>query len=46
MKMPEKIEPAMLAPCGMNCLVCYIKMLRYSVKGTKVDISPSNILDS
>ena len=23
MKMPEKIEPAMFAPCGMNCLVCY-----------------------
>ena len=21
--MPEKIEPAMFAPCGMNCLVCY-----------------------
>ena len=23
MKMPEKIEPVMFAPCGMNCLVCY-----------------------
>lgn len=23
MKMPEKIEPAMFAPCGMNCMVCY-----------------------
>ena len=23
MKMPEIIEPAMFAPCGMNCLVCY-----------------------
>lgn len=23
MKMPEKIESAMFAPCGMNCLVCY-----------------------
>lgn len=23
MKMPERIEPAMFAPCGMNCLVCY-----------------------
>ena len=21
--MPEKIEPAMFAPCGMNCMVCY-----------------------
>ncbi len=24
MKMPnEAIDPAMFAPCGMNCLVCY-----------------------
>lgn len=23
MKMPERIEPVMFAPCGMNCLVCY-----------------------
>lgn len=23
MKMPEKIESAMFAPCGMNCQVCY-----------------------
>lgn len=23
MKMPERIEPAMFAHCGMNCLVCY-----------------------
>ena len=24
MKMPtEKIDTAMFAPCGMNCLVCY-----------------------
>lgn len=23
MKMPDKIEPAMFAPCGMNCMVCY-----------------------
>lgn len=23
MKMRDKIEPAMFAPCGMNCLVCY-----------------------
>lgn len=23
MKMPELIETAMLAPCGMNCKVCY-----------------------
>ena len=23
MKMPERIEPDMFAPCGMNCLVCY-----------------------
>lgn len=23
MKMPDKIDPVMFAPCGMNCLVCY-----------------------
>lgn len=23
MKMPDKIETTMFAPCGMNCLVCY-----------------------
>ena len=23
MKMPAKIEDSMLAPCGMNCAVCY-----------------------
>ena len=23
MRMPERIEPDMFAPCGMNCLVCY-----------------------
>lgn len=23
MKMPDKIEDIMLAPCGMNCAVCY-----------------------
>lgn len=23
MKMPQKIETSMFAPCGMNCLVCY-----------------------
>ena len=23
MKMPETIETAMFAPCGMNCMVCY-----------------------
>lgn len=23
MKMPEKIEPGMFAPCGMICLACY-----------------------
>lgn len=23
MKMPEKIETVMFAPCGMNCMVCY-----------------------
>lgn len=23
MKMPETIDRAMLAPCGMNCMVCY-----------------------
>lgn len=23
MKMPDKIEDPMLAPCGMNCAVCY-----------------------
>ena len=23
MKMPQKIETTMFAPCGMNCMVCY-----------------------
>lgn len=23
MKMPDRIEPIMFAPCGMNCMVCY-----------------------
>lgn len=23
MKMPSKIDPAMFAPCGMNCTICY-----------------------
>lgn len=23
MKMPDKIEVTMFAPCGMNCMVCY-----------------------
>lgn len=23
MKMPEKIDISMFAPCGMNCKVCY-----------------------
>lgn len=23
MKMPLEIDPALFAPCGMNCLVCY-----------------------
>ena len=23
MRMPEKIEADMFAPCGMNCMVCY-----------------------
>lgn len=23
MRMPDKIESVMFAPCGMNCLVCY-----------------------
>lgn len=23
MKMPERIDPELFAPCGMNCLVCY-----------------------
>ena len=23
MKMPNKIDPVMFAPCGMDCLVCY-----------------------
>lgn len=23
MKMPAVIDPGMLAPCGMNCMVCY-----------------------
>ena len=24
MKMPEQIPETMLAPCGMNCYVCYV----------------------
>ena len=23
LKMPDKIENIMLAPCGVNCMVCY-----------------------
>lgn len=23
MKMPEKLDEKLLAPCGINCLVCY-----------------------
>lgn len=23
MKMPDKIDEIMFAPCGMNCMVCY-----------------------
>lgn len=23
MKMPDRIDPRMFAPCGMNCMVCY-----------------------
>jgi hypothetical protein len=32
MKMPEMIENIMLAPCGMNCAVCYkhVEMRKYA----------------
>jgi hypothetical protein len=26
MKMPDEISPSLLAPCGMNCLVCYVRL--------------------
>ncbi|MBI5960384.1 MAG: DUF3795 domain-containing protein [Chloroflexi bacterium] len=26
MKMPEVIENSMIAPCGMNCMVCYVHL--------------------
>jgi hypothetical protein len=26
MKMPENIDTIMFAPCGMNCLVCYVHL--------------------
>jgi hypothetical protein len=26
MKMPEAIDNIMLAPCGMNCMVCYVHL--------------------
>jgi hypothetical protein len=26
MKMPNKIETSMFAPCGMNCMVCYVHL--------------------
>ncbi len=26
MKMPDQIENIMLAPCGMNCMVCYVHL--------------------
>lgn len=34
MKMPDKIENDMLAPCGMNCTVCYshVGMRKYGKK--------------
>lgn len=28
MKMPEHIDSMMLAPCGMNCMVCYKHLAR------------------
>lgn len=35
MKMPtEKIDTAMFAPCGMNCLVCYKHCYHVSEKKT------------
>ena len=28
MKMPEEsIRPDMFAPCGMNCMVCYLSLI-------------------
>lgn len=26
MNMPENLDPALFAPCGMNCLVCYVHL--------------------
>lgn len=26
MQMPDVIDPNLLAPCGMNCLVCYVHL--------------------
>jgi hypothetical protein len=26
MKMPDKIDQKMFAPCGMNCMVCYVHL--------------------
>lgn len=26
MQMPDPIDPVMLAPCGMNCMVCYVHL--------------------
>ncbi len=26
MKMPEKIDNQLFAPCGMNCMVCYVHL--------------------
>ena len=26
MKMPEKVDSFLFAPCGMNCLVCYVHL--------------------
>lgn len=26
MKMPEKIDDQLFAPCGMNCMVCYVHL--------------------
>lgn len=26
MKMPETLKPILFAPCGMNCMVCYVHL--------------------
>ena len=39
MRMPEKIEADMFAPCGMNCMVCYIRPTAGGVMRSKAGCS-------